>query len=519
MRSFTVPQLVAALLVGSASFTLYLITLAPTITWANSGADGGDLSTAAATLGVPHPPGYPLYTTLGYLFTQLPIGTVAFRLNLFSALCMALAAALITWGVTTPSPTLPRSQTTANRGGGRHPSRVDVFSSTEVELGMGVIAGLAFAAAPMVWGQATIAEVHALNALLVAGLLVLLAPSVLHAAPLSSRRVTWAFFVWGLSLTHQLTTLALLPLFFVAVRRSFFAHHALRITQYAIRITCYTLSFLLPLTLYLVLLPRATAQPPINWLGEATPANFWSLITAELYGGYAFALSPNEYLTRVGAFAQLLVAQFGWLGLGLIGLGVYRARRRAIAPLISVALYVIFALGYNTVDSHLYLIPVWIFCAYALAAGAQTLVHYSSHVIRRASHIAYYAFLICLIPALSVMSNFAGQDLHADDAAKDFAQSVLATAPADAIIVTHLDAHTFTLWYYRHVEEQRPDVTIIDLRLAAYPWYDPMLRAQDKSLIRVDFDPEATWLARLSRANPTRPVCDLDSGTVRLHCP
>jgi hypothetical protein len=281
----------------------------------------------------------------------------------------------------------------------------------------------------------------------------------------------------------------------------------------------YVFLFSLPLTLYLILLPHAAAQPPINWLGEATLENFWSLITAEIYRGYAFALPPNEYLMRLSAFAQLLVTQFGWLGLGLIGLGVYRARRRAIAPLISAALYVIFALGYNTVDAYLYLIPVWIFCAYAIAAGAQTLVHYTSHVTRRASHIAHYALLISLIPALSIISNFAGQDLHADHAAEDFARSVLTAAPADAIIVTHLDAHTFTLWYYRQVEAQRPDMTVIDLRLAAYPWYDSMLRTQDKSLIRVDFDPEATWLARLSTANPTRPVCDLNPGTARLHCP
>lgn len=518
MRSSIVPRLVAALLVGSASFTLYLATLAPTITWANSGADGGDLITAAATLGVPHPPGYPLYTTLGYSFAQLPIGSVAFRLNLFSAGCMALAAALITW-CTTPIPNPSPVDDRASTGEGRKHPPPFANNSEQGRVGEGVIAGLAFAAAPMVWGQATITEVHALNALLVAVLLVLLAPSVLHAAPLSSRRLAWAFFVWGVSLTHQLTTLALFPLFFVAVRRSFFAHHALRITHYAIRITCYTLSFLLPLTLYLLLLSRAAAQPPINWLGEATPANFWSLITAELYRGYAFALPLSDYPPRLVAFAQLIVTQFGWFGLGLIGLGIYRARRRAIAPLISAALYAIFALGYNTADSHLYLIPVWIFCAYAIAAGAQTLVHHSSHVTHRASHSAYYALLICLIPALSVISNFAGQDLHADHAAEDFAQSVLAATPADAIIVTHLDAHTFTLWYYRHVEEQRPDVTIIDLRLAAYPWYDPMLRAQDKSLIRVDFDPEATWLARLSTANPTRPVCDLDPGTAQLHCP
>ncbi len=45
--------------------TVYGMTLAPGLTWANSGADGGDLITAAATGGVPHPTGYPVYLLLG----------------------------------------------------------------------------------------------------------------------------------------------------------------------------------------------------------------------------------------------------------------------------------------------------------------------------------------------------------------------------------------------------------------------------------------------------------------------
>ena len=60
-------------------------------------------------------------------------------------------------------------------------------------------------------------------------------------------------------------------------------------TRYAPRITHYVFLFLLPLTLYFLLIARAAAQPPINWLGAPTLENFGALITAELYRGYAFA--------------------------------------------------------------------------------------------------------------------------------------------------------------------------------------------------------------------------------------
>ena len=65
---------------------VYLATLAPDITWAYQGTDGGDLITAAYTLGVPHPSGYPTYVLMGWLFSKLPVGTIAWRFNfLYSA--------------------------------------------------------------------------------------------------------------------------------------------------------------------------------------------------------------------------------------------------------------------------------------------------------------------------------------------------------------------------------------------------------------------------------------------------
>ncbi|MBL6983191.1 MAG: DUF2723 domain-containing protein [Anaerolineales bacterium] len=74
---------------------VYSLTLAPDLTWANRGADGGDLITAAATGGVAHPPGYPTYLTLARLFQMLPVGTVAFRTNILSMVCGLLAALVV----------------------------------------------------------------------------------------------------------------------------------------------------------------------------------------------------------------------------------------------------------------------------------------------------------------------------------------------------------------------------------------------------------------------------------------
>ena len=76
---------------GILAFLVYLRTLAPGV----YGFDSGELATGAYTLGIVHPPGYPVYLLLGRLFAFLPVGSVAYRLNLMSAVFGALTVALV----------------------------------------------------------------------------------------------------------------------------------------------------------------------------------------------------------------------------------------------------------------------------------------------------------------------------------------------------------------------------------------------------------------------------------------
>ncbi len=74
---------------------VYLSTIAPDLTWANRGSDGGGLITAAATNGIAHPSGYPLYLILARFFQLLPVGSLAFRTNLMSVFFAILTALLV----------------------------------------------------------------------------------------------------------------------------------------------------------------------------------------------------------------------------------------------------------------------------------------------------------------------------------------------------------------------------------------------------------------------------------------
>jgi hypothetical protein len=83
------PPYRAAATVFGAVLTVYALTLAPTVTW----WDAGEFIAAARTLGIPHPPGTPLFVALAHVWALLvPVGEVAMRTNLLSA-CFGAAAA------------------------------------------------------------------------------------------------------------------------------------------------------------------------------------------------------------------------------------------------------------------------------------------------------------------------------------------------------------------------------------------------------------------------------------------
>src|SRR5262247_3491914 len=119
------------------ALALYVATLLPGI----GSGDTAEFQRVAPTLDVAHPTGYPLYTILGWLWSHLPLGgTPAWRMNLFSALTAALAVGAVYLA-------------------GRELGQPPLVASA---------AALALATSQTFWSQATIAEVYAPAALIMA---------------------------------------------------------------------------------------------------------------------------------------------------------------------------------------------------------------------------------------------------------------------------------------------------------------------------------------------------------------
>jgi hypothetical protein len=161
-----------AVLVFIVSLTVYTLTLAPTVTL----VDSGELIVAASSLGVAHPPGFPLYVVLAHLATLVPIGSVAVRVNFASAIFAALASAVVSLVVMEAMMTaqLPRlidrarrkADRKAKKAGPPQPSVESTPRSTLMIVVSCVVSGLLLAFSRTLWAYATIAEVYTLTSLL-----------------------------------------------------------------------------------------------------------------------------------------------------------------------------------------------------------------------------------------------------------------------------------------------------------------------------------------------------------------
>ena len=87
-------DLACAMLLVLGGFALYAATAVPGV----FDGDYGELQYMPRLLGLPHPTGYPSFLLLGWLWSWLPLGTMAFRLNLFSAFWASLTLLLLYLG-------------------------------------------------------------------------------------------------------------------------------------------------------------------------------------------------------------------------------------------------------------------------------------------------------------------------------------------------------------------------------------------------------------------------------------
>jgi len=401
-----------------ASLAVYVYTLAPTVL----PSDHGEYQFKLYTMELIHPPGYPLYLLLGRMWMSLiPFGSVAYRANLFSAVCAAMAVWLLYRFL-----------------------RLFLRARVPALVGAGL---LAFS--PLFWNYAIIATVYSMNALLFTASLYLWL-----AAYDRQRSFLWVTFVFGLGLAHHRLIVVSAPAFLlvtlVARRRML---PSLRAWLLAV------LTLLLPLSLYGLLI----------WQGAwPLPA----LLRHVLISGGAV-----RYMHGIGAVrVRLTQIVWPWLSqeigwpLTLLGIGtlvallwlpnlIRQTRRRYVALLLVGLLFshlAFYSLVLIEPDEPRYFMP-----AYALAAaGVGAAVACAQAGLRRWRENADKVMLVALaLPAVLAVRQLPEMAQRYDDYYERLARDAFQTVEQDAIIIARW-TYAMPLYYYQAIEGWRPDVQV-----------------------------------------------------------
>lgn len=469
-----------SLLLFSAMLILYWITLAPGLTWANGGADGGDLITAAATGGVAHPSGYPVYLLLARLFQYLPIGALAFRTNLLSAVLTALTTVVIYWLVIRS----PHS-----------PVRGNVLA--------GLIAGAAYGLSPLAWSQAVITEIYALHALIVALILFLL------LGEQNSKNDLMLGLALSLGMGNHLTTVFLLPpaILISALRSRSDDRQLTRSINWPALGRVFA-AFAVGLLAYASLPMRALSHPPVNWGNPITLENFWWLVSGAVYRDRVLALPPEMIVSRLQSAAGMFAEQFGWLGLliGFYQLFVNATLSRSLWLTVWVALVnLVFSLTYATVDSYVYLLPFFLAFAIWIGFGSGQIMDALRQ--RKQALGALIGVLLALYFMIMAVSNYSRVDASQDERAETFGRAVISEAPPNALILADGDQAIFALWYFHFALKERPDLIVIAGGLLPYDWYRTSLQQTYPALIVPTGGLSSLSAEALFESNALRPAC------------
>ncbi|MDP8975937.1 MAG: DUF2723 domain-containing protein [Actinomycetota bacterium] len=443
-----------------------------------AGGDAPESVAGISSLGILHAPGYPAYVLAGRLFTWLvPFGGMAFRVNLFSLVCAALAAA----GVF-----LLARRVGAGRAGS-------------------AIGALAMASGTAFWFNAGFAKHYSFSALLIT------AASLLVVS--WTQRGGWWYLAGaggliGLSTgsSWQLAALSIPGLAVLVLGR----FRRLRVSELAAGVLS---GLLVAGAVWGFVAVRARQHPAVNW-GEATSASrLTDLVTMEDFGFGAGTLgrssSPagdtpasgerrrapqknvgaedaGELPARIKASAILLSRELSVLTLAIAGVGLvisWRRGPRLYAAFLTVAFVVNIGGAALVVGARRppameavvglggFLVGALVVVAAWAGVGASAVVAFVAEDRGRVAHRAVAVVVAALVLIPSVIGHRPHAD-HRDPAFVDqYTGNVLSSLPPRAVLLVWGTERTFPLVYSQVVHGTRPDVTIVAADALSLPWY------------------------------------------------
>jgi hypothetical protein len=489
------PSYRAAAVTALAVLALYVVTLAPTTAmW-----DASEYITAAYTLGIPHPPGNPLFVLLGRVASLVPIGDIAYRVNLLAAVCSALSAGI--WF-------LVAERVLAQW--------IDVSWVRRVGA---VLAAVLSATAFTVWNQSVVNEkVYTVS---LAFFAVVSWLTVLWCDDPDGRRadriLVLVAYLIGLGYTNHPAGFLVAP----AVATAVLVRRPRTVLRWRLLASA-SFALVLGLTPFAFEPIRAAHHPVLNegeptgcvdrigfacTFSDTTVRRLMANVNREQYGKPNLAERQAPFSAQVGMW--WLYFKWQWLrdphgaqsglqsilALVFLGLGVaggvvhWRRDRRSFwffGPLVfTVTLVLVYYMNFKYGASqspelagverevrdrdYFYL---WSFSAWAVwaALGLVALWRFAAERTGSGARWATTAPLLVL-GVLPLVGNWRAASRAGEWATREWARDILNSVEPYGVLITGGDNDTFPLWYAQEVEGVRRDVTVAVTSLLNTDWY------------------------------------------------
>lgn len=435
------------------------------------GGDSGDIVLSYFFAGVPHPPGYPLNTILGWIFTRLPIGeTFAYRANFVSAIYSAISCGLLFYLLT------------------------KLTKNFLVSLCGALVLGFV----PLFWLYAHVAEVFQLSLVLI---LLSLIPLFewWNSCSLKKPKIKFLFlsvFFLGLCVFHHQTTGLLIPAYVYVLfktRKGFILKRK--------NLFLLSSSFLGGFLPYIYVPFAAIRATPINWDDPSNLLGFWRLVTRADYGTFSAArdmvgFTLKERLAQILWYFMVLKADFTLAGIILVLIGViwlfFKKREWfwffTLAAVFTGPFFLFYASFPPTdpfiqgVSERFFLVSyifITIFLSFGILACGKLLIRLiSKFILRRESVSLLVGLGFLLFPMSLAIINWVRTDLSNYCIGSDLGLDILSSADPPGIIFLQGDTIVFNTEYSYYVDKFNNDSKILLAGRFRHPSYRKQLKKQ-----------------------------------------
>lgn len=441
-------------LVFFVSMFVYSLTVARDITT----VDSGELAVAIKTLGVPHPPGAPLYMLLAKFGSWFSFGpnlasSIAFVSAIFAALGAGIVALI-----------------------GHEVLRHWLESTKEVSdkllFRVSALFGLCFAFSYTPWFYSSVIELYSLaNFLLFSAIYLLLLWSRETNDELKDRFLVAATFLWALGCgAHHVTMVLAMPSFvyFVWLKTRDQKLKKSVLLKIALALT-------LGLSVYLYVPLRALQAPLLNWGQPDNLTRLYNHLTAKIYQQGIFQFTQEEMRQQVDIYYEIFKRQFQVVGIGvaLLGLFFWFKKRDALFRYFSVLLVCNsgFWFVYNfSEDKDGYLYPTLLvaYLGILIACVEGYLILRKNWKGLRFEHVGV---ALALLAGMNLFKSKPIVDKSHSTIARDYVSDMLAPIRPNGLFISRDWQFWSPYLYLRHEENMRPDVTVISSVLMRQFWY------------------------------------------------